>query len=1032
MKNMKSKISKILGVGLMVAMLASMFVVGTPASASTLGWGAEITPNLQTTENILLSGSNIVDLAMAGNGTTIYAVTGALYKSLNSGASWTLVTTAPSGITKVAIAPDSTDGSVLAVIADTNKVYYSIDGGAVWTALADLNPVNDTVASTNASALYCIAFSRTVGITKTLAVGGMNTSNQTGVWYMEFGALISRWVDATQTVSLGWTATNFGSSQAAWALGFSPTNFAGDRALAVVTGPATTAAAGDNLTVKLQVANFFTKFWNAGIVGYTGWGTGLTIDSVTSGNVTQSASLALDPNYLGQSAASRLLYVGLATGDTVNPGGVYRFTDTTRAELLSDISIQSVALNAAGDKLVAGADDTSYVYRLASPATALSTGVLSTSIYKCPGGPVATDVVVTWMGTSVIAGTSGTESAFSISKDDGKSFNDISLIDTVFTTGTMKDFAVLADGTKVYLVNTYGSYTSLWKLTTGTTWERVLVLASNVDFLVRMAPENFDVAYLAMRTSPYSIYYTNDGGNTTWTPRYFATAITDMAVESATVVYVLSTTTVSKSIDAGLIWNGGLAATTIKAGFTGATLTLISAGNLLVGSTDSRVAYSTDGNVSWTVPVPVATAAPITAANVVATADKLSSGGYIYMATYGAANNIYRWNINVSTSWSSMKAAAITYATGIGISQGVLYVVSNNATSGSIGSTLHRVLTPTTVSSATSSGTTEWSSVTASTTGINTAMQFNDTPQSLLITADPASASSIKLWAIDTDVSQMLESYSDSVALSGPTLSAPATGAEMPIDIATGRAQVILFQWGQRSTAYIYQIQIALDSTFAAPIYDAATALDLTFASPKTFVIGPYGSGAPNSFEFLPDTTYYWRVRVSNAGPITSPWSAVFSFKMGGIAVAGISSPAKGAYNVPITPTFVWSEAKGAVLYELEVSTVSTFETTVLAVAPDKAYYQTAETEALDYSTTYYWRVRVPGGTWLYGVFSTMAEPTTPAPPITIAPTVTTTLPAEEINVPIIPTWMLWIIIAIGAVLVIALLVLIIRTRRAA
>ncbi len=58
-----------------------------------------------------------------------------LYKSLNSGATWTAVTTVPAAgsITKVAIAPDVTDGSVLAIIADTNEVYYSIDGGTTWT-----------------------------------------------------------------------------------------------------------------------------------------------------------------------------------------------------------------------------------------------------------------------------------------------------------------------------------------------------------------------------------------------------------------------------------------------------------------------------------------------------------------------------------------------------------------------------------------------------------------------------------------------------------------------------------------------------------------------------------------------------------------------------------------------------------------------------------------------------------------------------------------------------------------------------------
>jgi len=1020
MKNMKSKISKILGVGLMVAMLASMFVVGTPASAATgayNAWSAEIIPNLMTT-NILASGNSILDLALAGNGSTMYAATGSvgarLYKSLNNGAAWTAVTipAAAGSIRKVALAPDVTDGSVLAIIADNNEAYYSIDGCVTWYDLA-------VPTTTTAATLNCIAFSRTVGVTKTLAVGGLNTSNGAGLWYMDFGVLPAPWVDATVTTAT-WDASNFGGggasdNQAVFALAFSPINFAGDRALAVVTGPA--LATSGNLNALLQVANFFTKNWNGDITGYTAWGTGLTIATLASGNVTQAASLALDPNFLGQVDSSRLVYVGLATGaaDTTILGGLYRFTNTTRAVLLATTRIQSVALNAAGDKLVAGAYDTNCVYRVASPATA--TGVLSNGFLKSPTGQAATtNVVVTWMGTTVAAGTSGTESAFSISADDGKSFNDISLVNTTIA---LKDFAVSADGTLIYLVSTSGSYTSLWKKGSTGTWARVLVLYSSVDILVRAAPENFDVAYLAMRTTPFSIYYTNDGGNTTWTPRYFASTITDMAVESASIVYVLSTTTVSKSIDGGLIWNGGLTATAI--GFTGATLTFVSAGNLLVGSTDSRVAYSTDGNVSWTVPVPVATAVTIPSGTAFATADKLSSGGYIYMATSSTTSNVYRWNIGVSTSWTSMRSTAtVGTATGIAYSNGVLYVTCCPSTS----TTLYRTLYPTTTTSDS-----YWTSATASTTGINTAMTFTDTPQSLQV--GPAG----KLWAIDIDSSQMLETYIEYLTY-GPTLVAPVTGSEQPIDIATGRAQPITFQFKQLIAAVCYQLQIATDITFAAPVFDSTAQADVTLVAVKNWVIGPNAAGGQyaSAFEFLPDTTYYWRVR---AGILTgygadSPWSAVFSFKMGGIQIAGVSSPAKGAYDVPITPTFVWTETKGAALYELEVSTDSTFETTVLAVSPDKAYYQTAEAEALDYNTTYYWRVRVPGGTWLYGVFTTKAEPTTPAPPFTIAPTVTTTLPAIETNVPIIPTWMLWIIIAIGAVLVIALLVLILRTRRAA
>ena len=113
----------------------------------------------------------------------------------------------------------------------------------------------------------------------------------------------------------------------------------------------------------------------------------------------------------------------------------------------------------------------------------------------------------------------------------------------------------------------------------------------------------------------------------------------------------------------------------------------------------------------------------------------------------------------------------------------------------------------------------------------------------------------------------------------------------------------------------------------------------------------------------------------------------------------------------------------------------------------------------LDYSSPYYWRVKAVSGTagagtlkespWTSGVFITMDEPVEPTPPVVIeeAPTlpditieqpdITITSPAITVPLPdvveteITPTW-IYIIIAVGAVLVIALLVLIVRTRRVA
>ena len=80
--------------------------------------------------------------------------------------------------------------------------------------------------------------------------------------------------------------------------------------------------------------------------------------------------------------------------------------------------------------------------------------------------------------------------------------------------------------------------------------------------------------------------------------------------------------------------------------------------------------------------------------------------------------------------------------------------------------------------------------------------------------------------------------------------------------------------------------------------------------------------------------------------------------------------------------------------------------------------------EKLDYDTTYYWKVQAISASseseWPEGVFTTESAPPekpTPAP---------TPPPAPE---PETPAY-IWVIIGIGAVLIVAMIILIVRTRR--
>ena len=72
---MKRQIAKICGRGLAVLLVVSLFLFAAPASAGTLAWSTEVIPS--TAGNVLgPSGIDVRDIAVAANGTTIYAVPG--------------------------------------------------------------------------------------------------------------------------------------------------------------------------------------------------------------------------------------------------------------------------------------------------------------------------------------------------------------------------------------------------------------------------------------------------------------------------------------------------------------------------------------------------------------------------------------------------------------------------------------------------------------------------------------------------------------------------------------------------------------------------------------------------------------------------------------------------------------------------------------------------------------------------------------------------------------------------------------------
>jgi len=864
---MKKKISRIMGVGLAVVIVTSLLIAVLPVSAGTLSWGSETIPS---TTNKVIETDTINDIAIAPDGTTIYAAltTDKLYQSTDAGATWSAVTSPGAQSDLVAVAPDDTD--LIAVVDDsTDTVYISTNGGSTFSTLGVPEDADDSNAMTQ---INDIAISRELSGVHYIAAGGDRGAVDTAaLCYFNYGAAAPSWTDAAEadfllTVATDWFDAIDASADTIQAVAFSP-NFPSDRIVMAVTFD---AAGG---TVNFQVGSFAAKKWNNNVGGYSATYP-LVVDSVTVSALSE-ASISVDANYLGSDESTRVVFVGTdATGGADAPGGIYRLDDDSVTELKTAVGIRSVAYNTAATKLVAGASTDNNVYRSADP-TASSPTVSSASTYKRPGDNTDTNtVLIGWSGDDVVAASAGTASgddgAFSVSTDDGKTFNDISLVNSAMS--AIADVAISPDGSMIYLVANDTDDTSLWR-NDGSSWVRVFTIdptVASVDFIVRPAPDDWDVIYLA-NVATQNIYYTDDGGEAKWTLRYCGVSVKDLAVESAEILYAAtdSDTTVSRSDNGGFIWDSAE-----STGNTGNNHMIKSLGEdlLIVGSVSGYVAYSDDANDSWTA---VSDRIVAAAGAVQVTATGLADGDYIYAATALTNDNIYRLEIGVD-EWDDIISGTITTSAtdapasttmgvyGLALEDGVLYAMASNGTD----SGLWRTLSPSTADDAST-----WS-YKLTTDADDVAMQA--APQGLMV-----SSGSTKLWTpaiYDSGVTAVhkLYSFSDTTAAEVPALTAPRDGFSVSMNPQTGRALDVAFNWDRLSKSTSYNLEIALDPDFDQSVRTETVA---STASKVVQILGPFTAGpSTNTLEWMAGETYYWRVRASSAGPLYSNWSDTNSF----------------------------------------------------------------------------------------------------------------------------------------------------------
>lgn len=906
------------------------------------------------------AGMDIRDMAIGNDNKTIYAVTGDslaapynVYKSVNAGVSWTalpisirpdLIAVAPDNVNLIAIANNSTP-----------EVYFSLDGGTKWN---NLGVIQDG-AEAPAAGIKDIAISPERNGKRYIMAAGWEAGNTGNAWYFPFGELFNVWHETN-------TLPGFTAEEQVSVIAFSP-SFSSDGVIAAVTG---SSGAG----VNLQLFSMSMLSWNAN-AAYDGYPAAVT----TAAGLTAiiSASITLATNYDAQDEDFRRLFIGLTLNgdaDAIAASGIYRFNNSTRTVISPNKKIHSLSFY--GSNLIAGSYNDTTVYRIQSALTVTpDTAILKTPVAtKYPGGE--NQVVVAWMGSTIAAGTGGNESAFCISKDTANTFNDISLIDTVIINA--RDIAVTTKAGKVYLTTDDGIDTSLWYKYSNV-WTRVYSLKGSLNYIVRAERINGNIVYLAQKGTT-TIYYNENSGSAQWLSRNSSLNVQDITVESAGVAYVLDGLgKVRKTSNAGQNWSA-VYDTTLA---SGNMICNISSGNLLAGSQNGFIAYSTDGAATWTkIPQPLSVGAG--RMHVVPDAN-YTSNKVIYAASQSIGQDIKKWKIGTSTEWTDIfQGTAVGGVYGLAVDHDTLYALEYEP--GINQSTLWRFITPINAT-ATSPN---WVGITTtSTTDSDDAnVQLNSEPQALKV-------SDSKLWAVKTNGVNKLYSFTDSVAGMKIILSQPQDRATVSINSISGIAYDIALSWERPSITTQYELNVSPDPEFMREV----SIINVTSSASFLFcLIGP-GQPGVNYINFNPGETYYWRVRTSKPG--YSLFSESRSFAIGLVPVSAettlqLLGPSVGSTIEDTTPAFSWHPVTEATEYEFMLSENIDMSTPIIKAKVDTTGIL-LKNELIN-GKTYFWQVRAVSpviGEWSpIGIFNVAEKAPPPTTQEVIIPTYTINLPA--------------------------------------
>ena len=666
--------------------IVSLAALPAAASSDAARWTNVNIPAQGTSGDwVLANGANIRCLTAAPDG-TLYAfcqgLTYTLYKSQDDGISWTYTGKVKDDIVDIAVSPVQSNTVYYATVS---TVYRSTDAGDSFQALpaSPGGAGNDNIEITSIDATFTNGnvISVSTRDKDSLEFGGVYILNEADKSYI-------------------WMDSQIGSYDVYY-VAFSP-NYPLDGQLVAVTSDEidtyTTVKAGD-------------AGWNT-LIGNSRLSRDNALPHVPV-TTTVSARIAFPDNYSNDLYSGRCVYYVAVNTGTDN-GDVYQISCVAgpgesiardmNAGLPSGLdNIDISGLDAGGNypnvSLLAGAADNSRIYFSGDG------GNNWTICMKRPTGESVTGVLLSpdYPGSGIAcAATSGADSGFSITRDGGYTWNQLSLIDnrveTIVNLAPSPDYELNG----VLFMITFGNGHSLWRTDNGgITWERIFSgTLDGVDTLTlaalpRQHNDYQQTVFIAGESNGNpAIWESIDNGQSfrcrlTRDPDSGNGCLIDAwAIVNETTLFIGSydgsNGRIFKTINSGFFFFEGAAAGSHPIHSIVLSPDFEIDGNILSTNTNGRVFWSDDGGESFEFLPQNTTSSPLTGRVTAAFDADYRSNHIIYAASDSAEGGIYRFIIGTSTEWEQIHEIP----TSSGLNQlamsdnGVLYAVNYNTDGG--------------------------------------------------------------------------------------------------------------------------------------------------------------------------------------------------------------------------------------------------------------------------------------------------------------------------------------------------------------